>query len=60
MSYSPIMIDCLDDESKSGRDTVDILAHDLLDNGRLASAVKAPAKVNKPSVEVQAASLLTA
>lgn len=38
-SNPPFIVDSLDDETESRADGVDILAHDLLDNGRLARIV---------------------
>jgi len=40
--HSPIIINCLDDETKCRRNTVYIFAHDLLHYCRLARAVKPP------------------
>ena len=39
----PVVVDGLDDEAEGGADRVDILAHDLLDNRRLARIVEAAA-----------------
>ena len=38
----PFVIDGLDDEAERGTDCIHILAHDLLDNGRLASIIETP------------------
>jgi hypothetical protein len=31
LATSPVIVDCFDDEAESGRDRIDVLAHDVLD-----------------------------
>ena len=50
--YIPVVLDRLDDESERRADTVDILVHDLLHNGRLSRVVQTPDAVS-PQVDRQ-------
>ena len=44
----PVIVDGLDDEAEGGAHGVDVLAHNLLDNGGFASIVKAAASWSDP------------
>jgi hypothetical protein len=44
----PVVVDGLDDEAEGGAHGVDVLAHDLLDDGGLACIVEAAASWSTP------------
>ncbi len=49
----PVVVDGLDDEAEGGAHGVDILAHDLLDDGGLACIVEAAASCQPRSLPRQ-------
>lgn len=42
LESSPLIVNCLDDEAEGRADGIDILAHDLLDDGSFACIVQTP------------------